>query len=143
MATKPRIVIDTNVIVAGLRSKQGWSYVLLSRIGDGTFDHCVSMPLLYEYEDVLKRMAVPLGLEFAAIDTLLNLWCDTGRKTLIYFQVASTSPDPGDTKVLESAFAAQADFIVTFNKRHFPDAERFGIKLVTPHELLAEIGTAS
>jgi len=62
---------------------------------------------------------------------------------LIYFQVASTSPDPGDTKVLESAFAAQADFIVTFNKRHFPDAERFGIKLVTPHELLAEIGTAS
>ena len=136
----PSIVIDTNVVVAGLRSKQGWSFKLLSRIGDGTFDHCLSVPLLLEYEDVLKRQATSLGLDLLAIDTLVNFWCAAGRQTLIYFQIDPLLPDPGDTKVLELALTARADFIVSFNKRHFLEADRFGIKVVTPFEFFAELG---
>jgi putative PIN family toxin of toxin-antitoxin system len=139
---KPLIVIDTNVLVAGLRSNRGWSFELLTRIGGASFDHCISTPLLLEYEDVLKRMATALGLDFPAIDTLQNYWCAAGRKTLIYFQIGPTAADPGDAKVLELAVSARADFIVTFNQRHFPEAERFGIKVVTPVEFLAKIGTA-
>lgn len=139
---KPLIVIDTNVIVAGLRSKRGWSHELLARIGGDSFDHCVSVPLLCEYEGVLKRMTTALGLDLAEIDTLLNLWCDAGQKSLIYFQIGPTESDPGDTKVLELAVAARADFIVSFNKRHFPEAERFGVKILTPFEFFVEIGTA-
>jgi predicted nucleic acid-binding protein len=87
-------------------------------------------------------MATALGLDLAEIDTLLNLWCDAGQKSLIYFQIGPTEADPGDTKVLELAVAARADFIVSFNKRHFPEAERFGIKVLTPIEFFAEIATA-
>jgi predicted nucleic acid-binding protein len=55
MAAKPLIVIDTNVLVAGLRSNRGWSFQVLSRIGGDAFAHCVSVPLLCEYEEILKR----------------------------------------------------------------------------------------
>jgi putative PIN family toxin of toxin-antitoxin system len=139
---KPLIVIDTNVIVAGLRSKRGWSHELLTKIGGESFEHCVSVPLLLEYEDVLKRMSITLNLGLAEIDTLLNFWCDVGRKSLIYFQIEVNPTDPADTKVLELAAAAGADFIVSFNKRHFSEAGRFRIKVVTPFEFFTEIGRA-
>jgi len=137
---KPLVVIDTNVIVSGLRSRNGWSFSLLSQIGTGAFEHCVSVALVLEYEDVLKRSATILGLELAAIDTLMHFWCDSGRKTLIYFQIEAALPDAGDIKVMELAVAAQADFVITFNKRHFPDTDRFGIRVVTPLEFFAEMG---
>ena len=140
MAGKPLIVIDTNVLVAGLRSNRGWSFQLLSRIGGDTFDHCVSMPLLCEYEEVLKRMAAPLGLELWEIDILLDRMCETGRISLIYFQLGLVLPDRDDEMVLELAVAAQADRIVTFNRRHFVEAERFGVRVCTPAEFLAELG---
>ncbi len=140
MARAPLAVIDTNVLVSGLRSRQGWSFQLLSRIGGGEFEHCVSVPLLLEYEEVLKRMAIPLGLELREIDILLDHLAQTGKKSLIYFQVGPVTPDRDDEMVLELGVAAQADRIVTFNVRHFVDAERFGIKACTPAEFCAEIG---
>ena len=50
----PKIVIDTNVLVAGLRSLRGWSFDLLERIGTGQFQHVITVPLVMEYEDVLN-----------------------------------------------------------------------------------------
>ena len=55
-------------------------------------------------------------------------------------EVSSTvSPDPGDTKFLDCANAAQADFLVTGNKRDFPDAPYDTTRVVTARELLASI----
>jgi predicted nucleic acid-binding protein len=42
--------------------------------------------------------------------------------------------------VLELAVVASAQFIVTYNRRDFTGAEKFGIKVVTPHEFLIKIG---
>jgi putative PIN family toxin of toxin-antitoxin system len=142
VAGKPLIVIDTNVLVSGLRSRQGWSFVLMSQIGGETFDHCVSAPLLLEYEEVLKREAVPLGWELQEIDDLVDRLAETGKKCLIYFQVGPVTPDQDDEMVLELAMAAQADRIVTFNVRHFIEAERFGVTVCTPAEFCAELGIA-
>lgn len=59
MATSPRrlanIVLDTNVLIAGLRSRQGASFRLVSMIGKGRFNLHLSVPLVLEYEDVLSR----------------------------------------------------------------------------------------
>jgi predicted nucleic acid-binding protein len=85
-------------------------------------------------------MATPLGLELCEIDILLDRICDTGKKSLIYFQVGPVLPDRDDEMVLELAIAAQADRLVTFNLRHFADAERFGVRVCTPAEFLAELG---
>jgi predicted nucleic acid-binding protein len=44
----PQIVIDTNVMVAGLRSIHGYSYQLLLKVGQGYFDINLSVPLVLE-----------------------------------------------------------------------------------------------
>jgi putative PIN family toxin of toxin-antitoxin system len=143
VANKPLVVIDTNVLVAGLRSKRGWSFELLSRIGGESFEHCISVPLLYEYEEVLKRSGTLAGFQSSEIDDFLDFVCDHGRKTLIYFRWEVTGPDPDDVNVLEVATAAGATFIVTYNKRHFEGAEMFGIEVATPLEFLTEIGAVT
>lgn len=140
MAAKPRIVIDTNVLVAALRSRRGWAFQVVARIGTESLEHCVSVPLLLEYEEVLKRNAVSLGLGLVEIDILLDQITASGRKSLIYFKVGPAETDRDDEMVLELAIAAQADRIVTFNIRDFVDAERFGVVVCTPADFCAEFG---
>ena len=53
--TPPRNVLDTNVLYAGLYSARGRSYKLLRAIDQGRVRIALSTPLLFEYEDVLKR----------------------------------------------------------------------------------------
>ena len=55
MVQVPRVVVDTNVVVAGLRSKRGASFRLLSDVGKGRFEIALSVPLVLEYEDALLR----------------------------------------------------------------------------------------
>ena len=61
----PQIVIDTNVIIAGLRSRRGSAFQLLSLIGTGKFDMHLSVPLVLEYTDVLLRELPNLYLGLA------------------------------------------------------------------------------
>jgi hypothetical protein len=49
----PQIVIDTNIIVAGIRSRNGSAFRLLTLVGTGRFDIHLSVPLVLEYEEVL------------------------------------------------------------------------------------------
>jgi predicted nucleic acid-binding protein len=49
---------------------------------------------------------------------------------------AAASPDSADTKFLHCAQAAQADYIVTGNKRDFPDASYGVTRVVNAGELL-------
>ena len=53
----PRLVLDTSVLVAALRSRRGASYKLLSQIDAGVYQTAVSVPLVFEYEAVGKRHA--------------------------------------------------------------------------------------
>jgi predicted nucleic acid-binding protein len=49
------IVLDTNILVAALRSKRGALFQILSLIGTGIFRSNISVALAVEYEEVLKR----------------------------------------------------------------------------------------
>jgi len=51
----PKIVMDTNVLVSGLRSKKGASYKLLTMVDSGKYELQISVPLLLEYEEAVKR----------------------------------------------------------------------------------------
>jgi putative PIN family toxin of toxin-antitoxin system len=133
----PRIVIDTNVLLSALRSRRGASFQLLSRIDAGLFDACLSVPLFCEYEDVLLRDP-PLPVE-ALADVLTYLLKHASLRE-IFFLWRPLLPDPRDELVLEVAVASTAQYIVTFNKRHFRPARQFGIQVVTPLELLKSLG---
>ena len=135
-----RIVIDTNVLVAALRSRRGASYKLLKLIDSGKFDFSVSVPLVLEYESVAKRLVGKTPLTVSDIDDILDYLCATATRREVFFLWRPFLNDPKNDMVLELAVAADCDYIVTFNSRDFVGVEQFGLQPITPQAFLKEIG---
>ncbi len=136
----PRIVLDTNVLVSALRSKRGASYKLLMRIGTDGYEPAVSVPLVLEYEAAAKRLIRDTRLTARDIEAVIDYICAQAVVSKIFYLWRPLLKDPKDDMVLEAAVAAGCTHIVTFNGKDFTGAERFGIKVLTPQALLAEIG---
>ena len=135
----PCIVLDTNVLVAALRPSRGASKVL-SEVGTGRFDISISVPLVLEYEDALKRQAVDLPhLNVRDVDDLLDFLCRVGQRQRVFYLWRPALRDPNDDLVLELAVAARSDAIVTHNLRDFRGADQFGIEVLSPREFLAQL----
>ena len=134
------IVIDTNVLVAGLRSRRGAAFCLLSLAGSGRFGINLSVPLLMEYEDVLLRPETGIPLPPSAVEDVLDYHCAVARHHRIFFLWRPYLKDPRDDMVLELAVKANCELIVTYNIRDFAGCERFGIRALAPVELLRRIG---
>lgn len=132
----PRVVLDSNVLVAGLRSRLGASNRLLSLVGTGQFVHAVSVALVFEYESAVRRPEAGVRLPPNVIDDVLDYLCASAEQQRIHFLWRPVLPDPGDDLVLEIAAHARCTRIVTFNVRDFRGAERFGVEAVTPGAFL-------
>lgn len=136
----PRVVLDTNILVAALRSNRGASFRLVSEIDSGRFEICVSVPLVLEYEAVLCGQARALGLPRRDVSDFLDYVCSVARRQSIFFLWRPQLRDPGDEMVLEAAVAAGCQYIVTFNKRDFESGRPVPVRVVTPQEFLQTIG---
>ena len=136
----PQIVIDTNVLVAGLRSRNGVAFLLLSLVGTERFGINLSVPLFLEYEDVLMRRESGIRLSASEIDAVLDFHCSVARRHEIFFLWRPFLRDPKDDMVLELAVKAGCPFIVTYNERDFAGCERFGIEPLNPAAFLKRIG---
>ena len=134
-----QVVIDTNVLIAALRSQRGASYRLLMLIGDTRWSINLSVPMLFEYEAVAKRRTLGLDLTNDEIDAVLDYICAEGYHREIFYLWRPMLPDPKDDFILELAVESQSDFIITHNMRHFVGAEKFGISAVTPGEFLRRL----
>lgn len=135
-----RVVLDTNVLVAAVRSNRGAAFQLLSLVGTGRFEHVLSVALVFEYEAVLSRPATGVRLPRRAIEDTLDYLCHTGILRHIDFLWRPILADPNDDFVLEVAVGGSCDTIVTFNLRDFRGAERFGLWVQTPQVFLRSIG---
>jgi putative PIN family toxin of toxin-antitoxin system len=136
----PEIVIDTNVLVASLRSTRGYAYQLLQWVGTGRFGINLSVPLVLEYEDVLYRPDT-VAVSRQVVDAVLNYHCAVAHQPRIFFLWRPFLKDPKDDMVLELAVNARCDFIVTYNKDDFKGVEtQFQLSVVSPREFLFEIG---
>jgi putative PIN family toxin of toxin-antitoxin system len=131
-----RAVIDTNVLVSGLLSPAGNEAMILLAIHHRMVRVCLSEPIMTEYRAVLARPKFRFPAE--EIEDLLNMLLSNGE--LISAGASSiASPDPGDTKFLQCAHAGRADFIVTGNKRDFPDPAYGPAHVVSAGELLERL----
>lgn len=137
---KPRIVIDTNILVSALRSRNGASFKQLSLIDSKKFEFFLSTPLVFEYEEALKDDLVASKLTKIDIDDVLNYMCKMGGHQEISYLWRPQLRDPEDDFILEVAVQSQCDFIVTHNLKDFVGTEKFGIKAVTPGKFLHKIG---
>jgi putative PIN family toxin of toxin-antitoxin system len=137
----PRIVIDTSVFIAALRSQQGASYKLLMLVDSEKFETNISVPLIFEYEDAAKRLVGEIALTVRDIDNILDYFCAIATHRTIFYLWRPFLKDPKDDMVLELAVTAACDYLVTYNERDFEGVEQqFGIKVVTAKEFLRKIG---
>ncbi len=135
-----QIVVDTNVVVSALLSRRGASHRLLRLVGDGRWKMNLSVPLVFEYEQTMKRLCTGSALTESGIDDILHFLCASANLRPIFFLWRPLLPDPGDHMVLELAVESRADFIVTFNERDFDGAGQFGISVAPPGAFLAIMG---
>jgi predicted nucleic acid-binding protein len=136
-ATRMRVVLDTNVLVAAARSRQGASFALVSSIPAREFQPCLSVALYAEWQDVLTRPEnVPPGLtqeDALGFVRYLAIHCHLHE---IHFLWRPFLPDPDDDLVLELALAAGCRYIITHNVKDFRAVEPLGVIVLSPGEFL-------
>jgi putative PIN family toxin of toxin-antitoxin system len=131
-----KAVIDTNVLVAGLRSRNGASNQVLVAAAKQSFLPFLSVPLFCEYLDVLSRPGmVPLPTK--RVEEFCLSFVTISRLQEIYFLWRPLLPDPKDDMVLELAVAGRVSHIITFNSGDFRPAAAFGIKIASPRDFLS------
>jgi len=135
------VVIDTNVLIAALRSRRGASFELLRWVGDPRWRlHC-STALLLEYEEVARRQAAELWVQPERVEEVLEYLAANSQEHAISFLWRPQLSDPDDDFILELAVSAGARYLVTHNGRNFAGAEGFGIEVVTPAQMLVKLKT--
>src|ERR1019366_1122714 len=137
-----KIVLDTSVVVAGLRTRLGAGNAVLRLVAERRLVLLATPPLFLEYEDVLKRPEHRLvhGLGIEAIDEFLAELAALIEPVEVHFQWRPQSKDPNGEMVLETAINGQADALVTYNVADFAGAaERFRIPVLRPAERLRKI----
>ena len=136
------IVLDTNVLVAATFSPFGASFQILTLVPQRGFELLLSVPLMLEYEEVLKRedMRARSQLTLEDVDVLLDMLAAVGTPCTPFFRWRPQLPDPDDEMLLELAANGRADAIVTMNVRHLlPAAWTFGVEVLRPGEFLRRL----
>jgi putative PIN family toxin of toxin-antitoxin system len=134
---RPTVVVDTNLLVSATYKAYGAEAAVLDLVADHKLNAAISDRILAEYEDVLSRPHLRLNPDRAA--SALRLMRLEG--TLVRPTVRlSVSPDESDNRFLECAEAADADYLVTGNKRHFPVRWK-RTEIVNARELHARLGS--
>jgi predicted nucleic acid-binding protein len=139
-----RLVLDTTIVVAAIRSDRGASQRLLTAALQRSrpLTLLLSVPLLFEYEAVMTR---PMHLRVSRLSAsdvgvLLDAIAVVAEPVKLAFLWRPILPDGDDDMVLEAAVNGRADGIVTFNRRDFAPASRlFGLAVMSPGEALARL----
>jgi putative PIN family toxin of toxin-antitoxin system len=132
-----RAVLDTNVLVAALRSRRGASFQIVHRLRHEEWTAVLSNHLLYEYEEVLKRNAAELGLSLQDVDEVLNAVCARAEEWTLPPDWRPVLADPDDEPLVQLAEESGANLIVTHNTVHLQPATKRGIQVLPPREFLA------
>ncbi len=112
-----RVVLDTNIVVSALLQPLGPPAQVFSLAIGGVLDFCMSGDMYAEYEEVIRRPRFQLSEE--VIDGMLQTVRDKGHWVRPTRAVRACA-DPDDDIFLECAEAAQAQYLVTGNVKHFP-----------------------
>jgi putative PIN family toxin of toxin-antitoxin system len=137
-----RLVLDTSVVVAAMRSPAGASAGLLMRARKGKVTLLANVALALEYEAACRRAehAVAAGLTADEVEIFVDAVLAMVEPVESYFMWRPLLRDPADEMVLEAAANGRAAAIVTFNQRDFGAVPlQFGIELLTPGVALRRI----
>ena len=134
--------MDTDVVVAAMRSDQGASRQLLLAVLDRRVVVLASVPPMLEYEAVLTRPGHldQIGVTAEEMNEVLDTLASVVEPVTLRFYWRPQLKDPDDEMVLETAVNGGADRIATFNTKHLAAAARtFGIWAARPRSIWREI----
>jgi len=134
------VVLDTNILVAGLYSRRGASYQLIKAAISGELSIAISPLIAFEYEGILHRK-IDEGFLHISEDNCNQILNSIFSQASVVWKPIKTRPmlsDLSDDKILECAVSCNCTHIVTFNTKHFPSAliSPWGIQVVTAGQFL-------
>lgn len=127
-----RVVLDTNVLVSALRTPQGTCDRVLRLVLSGQAELCYSTAITKEYFEVLHRSRHKL--DPVDVDGLLHQFQVDGL--LVTPAPLPPLKDRSDTKFLEVAVSARADYLVTGNLKDYPRSPHLDVRIVDAAGLL-------
>ncbi|MCP5458688.1 MAG: PIN domain-containing protein [Gammaproteobacteria bacterium] len=135
-----RVILDTNVIAAGLRSRQGASFQVIERLVSGDYEIALTLPLYLDYRNVLGRDQVLGGIytQPEILDVCRSL-TSLAHLQDVHYLWRPWLRNPKDDLVLEAALASGSSHIVTHNLRDFLNQgveKGLGIQIVSPGDFL-------
>jgi putative PIN family toxin of toxin-antitoxin system len=137
-----RVVLDTSVVVAALRTRHGAANRVLRLVAGERLVLLATPPLFLEYEEVLGRPEQRLihGLSPEGVEEFLAELAAVVEPVDVHFQWRPQVRDPSDEMVLEAAINGRADALVTYNIKHFAaPGDRFGIPILRPVDVLRKV----
>lgn len=125
----PKVVLDTNVILSGILYG-GNSLKLLDAVQNDKFTLCTSEKLLDEvYDKLVNKFQVEVEI-IEKVETILSI-----GKIHIPQDKINFPKDPKDAYLLELVKEADADFLITGDKKHLLPLKSWqGTKIVSPLE---------
>ena len=132
-----RIVLDTSVLVAAARSRQGASFALVGSLPHPRYEFALSVALYTEWQAVLTRPEhLPPGLQPQDALAYLRYLASIAHLQDVHYLWRPFLRDPDDDMVLECAVASGSRYLVTHNVRDFARITSLGISPATPAEFL-------
>lgn len=132
-----KIVLDTSVLVAAARSRNGASFALLASLPHPRFQICLSVAVYTEWQAVLSRSEHrPAGASAHTALGFVRYLASIAHLQDIHYLWRPFLRDPDDDMVLECAVAAGCAYIVTHNIKDFRRTEQLGVRAITPGQFL-------
>jgi uncharacterized protein len=131
-----RVVVDTNILVSGVRTHKGNEAKVIDAVRGSVLRLCLSEVIFLEYVDVLFQP------KFAFLTDEVAELLSTIRKVGEFFEPNATIlvvSDQSDAKFMACAMTALADYLVTGNRRHFPNPFYGSARVVNARALLGRI----
>ncbi len=128
-----KVVLDTNVLVAGLLTPFGIPAQILLLVLSDKVSMCVDSRILCEYREVLARPK--FGFDPDAVADLLE-FIENSAVLIAPTPWGLELPDPADAMFLEVAHTGSAEYLITGNLKHYPARKRRMVKVVSPKQFL-------
>ena len=132
-----RIVLDTSVLVAASRSRNGASFQIVSVLPSPKFEIALTIALYTEWQAVLTRPEhLPPGATPDLALGFLRYLASIAPLQDVHFLWRPFLRDPDDDMVLECAVASGSEFIVTHNVKDFRRIQELNVQAITPADFL-------
>ena len=139
-----RVVVDTNIIIAGLYSRNGASFRIIEAALREQLEYAISPLVALEYigkiEDKVQDGLLDLPVEYYL--KIVKALIENGIQIQRPILNRPILPDNSDDKILECAIAGQCNSIITFNIRDFPSKilNQYNVLAMTPGEFIKRGG---